>query len=84
MIIGITMTDRPRTRQELHDRIREIGKEQFILEEMIRYGFWPEAGEIPEDPADEIRRRGELENQLRQLGQENARLHNEEKLRKEA
>ncbi len=25
------MTDQPRTRQELYDRIREIGREEFIL-----------------------------------------------------
>lgn len=78
------MNDRPRTRQELYDRIREIGREEFILEEMIRYGFWPEEGEIPEDPADEIRRRGQLEQQLQQLRQENARLYNQKQLRQEA
>ncbi|NES41595.1 MAG: RNA-directed DNA polymerase, partial [Moorea sp. SIO2C4] len=50
------MSDQPRTRQELYDRIRQIGKEEFVLEEMIRYGFWPAQGEMPEDPADEIRR----------------------------
>ena len=57
------MTDQPRTRQELYDRIRETSKEEFILEEMIRFGFWPAAGEIPEDPADEIRRMGEIRHQ---------------------
>lgn len=77
------MTDQPRNRQELYDRVRKIGREQFILEEMIRYGFWPAEGEIPEDPANDIRRRGELQRQLRKLRQENARLYNEEKLRKQ-
>lgn len=77
------MTDQPRNRQELYDRVREIGREQFILEEMIRYGFWPAEGEIPNDPADEIRRRGELQRQLNELRKENARLHNENKLRKQ-
>ena len=57
------MTDQSRTRQELYDRIRETSKEEFILEEMIRFGFWPAAGEIPEDPADEIRRMGEIRHQ---------------------
>nr|WP_318736160.1 hypothetical protein [Roseofilum sp. Belize BBD 4] len=61
------MSDQPRTRQELYDRIRKMGREAFILEEMIRYGFWPEQGELPQDPADEIRRRSELYQQLSEL-----------------
>lgn len=77
------MTDRPSNRQELYNRIREVGREELILEEMIRYGFWPEAEEIPQDPADEIHRRGELQQQLRQLRQENATLFNQKKLRQE-
>ena len=54
------MSEQPRTRQELYDTIRKKGKQEFILDEMIRLGFWPEKGEIPEDPADEIRRSGEI------------------------
>lgn len=77
------MSDQPRTRQELYDRIREIGREEFILQEMIRYGFWPAQGEIPEDPADEIRRRGEIQRELNALKAENRQLHNEEALRKQ-
>jgi retron-type reverse transcriptase len=77
------MSDQPRTRQELYDRVRQIGKEQFILEEMIRYGFWPAQGEIPQDPADEIRRQGELQRELNALKSENRQLHNEQALRKQ-
>ncbi|NEP36759.1 MAG: RNA-directed DNA polymerase, partial [Moorea sp. SIO3B2] len=76
------MSDQPRTRQELYDRIRQIGKEEFVLEEMIRYGFWPAEGEMPEDPADEIRRRGELQRELAQLRQESKKLQNEQAVRK--
>ena len=76
------MSDQPLTRQELYDRIREIGKEEFVLEEMIRYGFWPAEGEMPEDPADEIRRRGELQRELAQLRQESQKLQNEQAVRK--
>ena len=78
------MTDRPRSRKELYARIREIGREEFILQEMVRYGFWPEGEQMPQDPADEIQRRGELEKQLRKLRQENSRLSSEKKLRQEA
>src|SRR4028119_1365758 len=77
------MSDQPRTRQELYDRIRQTSKEEFILEEMIRYGFWSAQGEIPQDPADEIRRRGELQRELNTLKAENRQLHNEQALRKQ-
>ncbi|MDF0551870.1 reverse transcriptase family protein [Kamptonema sp. UHCC 0994] len=78
------MTDQPRTRQELYDRIRETGREEFILEEMIRYGFWPAQGEIPQDPADEIRREGEIRRELNELQQQSYQLQNEKTLRKQA
>ncbi|MEB3179992.1 MAG: reverse transcriptase family protein [Nostocaceae cyanobacterium] len=77
------MTDQPRTRQELYNRIRQVGREEFILEEMIRYGFWSPQGEIPQDPADEIRRAGEIRRELEALRQENWQLHNEKALRKQ-
>ncbi len=78
------MSEQPRTRQDLYDRIRQSSKEEFILDEMIRLGFWPAQGEIPNDPADEIRRRSELQQELDTLRAENRRLHNEEALKKEA
>jgi len=73
----------PRTRQELYDRIRESSKDEVILEEMIRLGFWPARGETPGDPADEIRRRGELQRELAALRTEQSRLGNVEQLKKE-
>lgn len=78
------MTEQPRTRQDLYDQIRQSSKEEFILDEMIRLGFWAANGEIPNDPADEIRRRGEIQRELDTLRAENRRLHNEEALKKEA
>ncbi len=77
------MSDQPRTRQELYDRIRAIGREEFILEEMIRYGFWPAEGEVAQDPADEIRRREELQRELNSLWAQNRQLNNEKALRKQ-
>jgi retron-type reverse transcriptase len=56
---------------------------EVILEEMIRLGFWPKAGAMPEDPAEEIRRRGEIERELSELRSRNRQLHNEEALKKE-
>jgi RNA-directed DNA polymerase len=75
--------ERPKTRDELYERIRQGSKTEFILEDMIRLGFWPERGVMPQDPADEIRRRSELQRQLNDLRDENRRLYNEQALIKE-
>lgn len=76
------MSDQPSSRQELYDRIRESSRDEVILEEMIKLGFWPRDGKMPEDPADEIRRKGELGRQLRALATEQRRLENEEALKR--
>jgi RNA-directed DNA polymerase len=78
------MTEQPRTRQDLYDQIRQSSKEELILDEMIRLGFWQADGVIPNDPADEIRRRGEIQRELETLTAENRRLHNEAALKKAA
>src|SRR5436305_12525818 len=70
------------TRQELYDRIRESSKDEVILEEMVRLGFWPRQSQGPQDPAEEIRRRGELERLLRSLTTEQVRLQNPEAIKK--
>jgi RNA-directed DNA polymerase len=70
-------------RQELYDRIRQSSKQEVILEEMIRLGFWPREGEIPDDPADEIRRRAEIRNELDVLRTEQNRLKNTEAMLRE-
>lgn len=70
------MSNQPKTRQELYDRIRESSKDEYILEEMIRLGFWPQAGEVPQDPAEEIRQRGEIQRELNALRTEKSRLQN--------
>lgn len=79
------MTDQPqpRTRQELYDRIRQTSREEVILEEMIRLGFWPAQGEVPEDPADEIRRKGEIWRELSDLYKQNRTLQSEAELKKQ-
>ncbi len=55
------------TRQQIYDRIRESSKDEYILEEMIRLGFWPRESQQPSLPAKLIQRQGELERELRQL-----------------
>src|SRR5882672_4925893 len=73
------MSDR---RQEIYDRIRSSSKDAVVLEEMIRLGFWPARGVVPNDPAEEIHERAELERQLAALRTEQTRLHNVEALKK--
>lgn len=75
--------EQPSTRQELYEHVRQVGREVFILEQMIRLGFWTQQGVMPHDPADEIRRRNELQQELAELRQENRKLYNEEALLKE-
>jgi RNA-directed DNA polymerase len=71
-------------RQDLYDRIRATSKDEVVLEEMVRLGFWPRQGTMPHDPADEVRRRGEIERELTALRTEQSRLTNLDALRKEA
>jgi RNA-directed DNA polymerase len=74
----------PSSRQELYDRIRKSSKDEVVLEEMIRLGFWPRQGSLASDPTDELRRRGELEAELRALRTEASRLHDIEAMKREA
>ncbi|MEN9360515.1 MAG: hypothetical protein RL095_2050 [Verrucomicrobiota bacterium] len=60
--------------QQLRQRVLGEGKDAVVIKEMVRLGFWPEKGVLPDDPADEIRRAGELRNELKALGSEQARL----------
>ena len=76
-------TERPKTREELYKRIRQGSKEEFVLEDMIRLGFWPARGELPHDPAEEIHRRAELQREISELRAEHRHLYNEEALIKE-
>lgn len=76
------MAEPPKTRQELYDRIRSSSKDQVVLEEMIRLGFWS-SGETPADPMDEAARVAELERKIRSLQTDVARTRNVEALRAE-
>lgn len=69
------MTVRPGelTRQQLYDRIRESSKDEVILEEMIRLGFWKAGEEKPGAPEELIRRRAEIRRELAELGAQDAR-----------
>jgi len=74
----------PTSRQELYDRIRQSSKDEVILEEMIRLGFWPRQATTASDPAEEIRRRGALEAELKALRTEASRLQDIEAMKRDA
>lgn len=58
------------TRAQLMERLRTTSREEVVLEEMQRLGFWP-AGSGQPTPAEEmVRREAELSTALRQLGSE--------------
>jgi RNA-directed DNA polymerase len=78
------MSEEARTREEIFEATRKTSRDEVILEEMIRLGFWPAKDKLPEDPADEIRRRAELQRQLSELRSQQRKLHNEAHLIKEA
>lgn len=77
------ITEQPKTREELYEKIKNSSKDSYILDDMIRLGFWPEKGEIPNDPADEIRRLSELNKKFIKLKEQNRNLSNEKKLLQE-
>lgn len=71
--------EQPRTREQLYEQIREKGgRDIFVLEEMIRLGFWKEGTGLPDDPAEEIRRSAELQAELNKLRTEQRKFYNEE------
>lgn len=71
--------EQPRTREQLYEQIREKGgKDIYVLEEMIRLGFWKEGSGLPDDPAEEIRRSAELQAELNKLRSEQSKFYNEE------
>lgn len=75
------MSDR---RQELYDKIRESSKDEYVLAEMIRLGFWKsEDGGQPSMSEDWIKRRGELTRELNDLTAKQRRFQNREALLRE-
>jgi RNA-directed DNA polymerase len=77
------MADNRSTRQQLYDRIRESSKEEVILEEMKRMGFWGKDEQGPGVPELLIRRETELNKELNQLLQEKKKFQNKEAVLKE-
>ncbi|HTL37053.1 MAG TPA: hypothetical protein VL326_28155, partial [Kofleriaceae bacterium] len=66
----------PKNRQELYARIARGGKDEVIIEEMVRLGFWPNTAPPPTDPPDEVSRMAALRSQLAQLRNQAKGLRN--------
>jgi len=79
----IKMSQQPRTRQELYDLIRSTSREEFILTEMKRLGFWKTNNEKPSLPEKIMERRAELSSEMRALVIQNNKVKNPEKLLQE-
>lgn len=71
------------TRQELYDRIRQSSKDEVILEEMIRLGFWPDGEAAPSPAAEAIRERADAIRELTELQRQNSLLGDPERALKE-
>ncbi len=77
------MADIKLTRQQIYDRIRETSKEEFILEEMKRLGFWGKKDGDPSVPELLIKKETELQKELSKLWEEKRKYQNKEAVLKE-
>ncbi|RYE89798.1 MAG: hypothetical protein EOO75_11215, partial [Myxococcales bacterium] len=69
-------------RQALYERIRQSSKDEVILEEMIRLGFWKEKT-LPGQPTTDLERLRDLRAELSTVSQKLARTANLAALRQE-
>ncbi len=74
---------RPATRQELYDLIRRTSREDFILRDMKRLGFWPDNAGQPSLPEQLITRETDLNRELSALLTEKRRLEDQQAMLKE-
>lgn len=77
------MADNRSTRQQIYDRIRESSKQEYILSEMQRLGFWSKNEDSPSLPELLIKKEVALQKELNQLWTEKNRYQNKEAVLKE-
>jgi RNA-directed DNA polymerase len=73
----------PRTRQEIYDAIAKSSKEDFILEEMKRFGFWDISQPVPKVSEELTNKRKKLQTELNDLLKIQQQYNNTQKLMKE-
>ena len=66
------------TRQQVYDRIRESSRDEFILSEMKRLGFWQSDKTQPQISEQLIAHEGELYRELNDLSQKQRRYENQQ------
>ncbi len=71
------------TRQQIYDRIRESSKDEYILGEMVRLGFWPDNQDAPSLPEILIKQEGELTRELNNLLKKQRRFQDRKKMLRE-
>jgi retron-type reverse transcriptase len=74
---------RPANRQDLYDLIRKTSKDEFILQDMKRLGFWPKDNGQPSLSEQIITRETELHRELSALLTEKRRLEDQQAMLKE-
>ena len=77
------MAAQPRTRQELYELIRKSSRDEFVLEEMKRLGFWKTSIKKPSVSEELIKRKGELHRQLSNIRDSERAIRDPEQLLKE-
>lgn len=73
----------PTSREELWERIRLTSRDEFILKEMVRLGFWDAKQGKGKAPAKLIQDIGRLEREVAELAGEKSRLEDRARLLKE-
>lgn len=77
------LPQKPANRQELYDTIRSSSKQQFILDDMKRLGFWEKDAGQPSVAGQLIQRETQLHKELNALTTEKRRVEDREALLKQ-
>lgn len=78
-----SMSQQPRTRSQLYKLLSQNGIDQFVLEDMIRLGFWSVEEGVLEDIAEDTQRMEEIRRELNELRQESGKFKDEKTFRQE-
>ncbi|MDA3615773.1 reverse transcriptase family protein [Polluticaenibacter yanchengensis] len=70
-------------RQQIYDKIRETSKDEYVLQEMKRLGFWKKNENQPELSEQLIKQEGELQRTLNELLAEKNKYADKEQLLRE-
>ncbi len=66
-------------RDAMRSRIAETSKDEVILEEMVRHGFWQEDAQQPSPPAELIKRQTEVRRELEALAKDASAYENKDR-----